>query len=134
MLQLRILSSSKSSDFRATRVRSSDFGSVRPFLRAIWHCFCFASGICQNPTSNMPNVRFSEAGVSCWFCVREDEWAFRGDDPFPAEYYGYVRVGGLLIPACEPCARSLAESRGKKFDFVAWRQEAFLQHERSCKY
>jgi hypothetical protein len=82
----------------------------------------------------MPNSRFSEGAVSCWFCIREDEWAFRGGDPPPAEHYGYIRVSGLLIPSCERCARSLATSGGTELDFAAWRQEAFSQHELSCKY
>ena len=82
----------------------------------------------------MPNSRFSETGVACWFCLREDEWAFRGDDPPLLEHYGYVRVSGLLIPACEPCARGLGGPGNVEFDFAAWRQQAFLQDTFSCKY
>lgn len=72
--------------------------------------------------------------MSCWFCVREDAWAFCGKGPPPPEHYGYVRVSGILIPACEPCARRLAEPADEAFDFGVWRQEAFSQHTFSCKH
>jgi hypothetical protein len=82
----------------------------------------------------MPNRRFEETGVSCWFCVREDAWAFPGEGPSLADHYGYVRVSGILIPACEPCARGLARLAAKAFDFGVWRREAFSQHALSCKH
>jgi len=82
----------------------------------------------------MPNARFSETSVSCWFCVRESDWALCGGEPSLVEHYGYVRVSGLLIPACESCVRRLAGLSGEGFDFAAWRQEAFSQHTLSCQY
>jgi hypothetical protein len=94
---------------------------------SLWNGLCCAEW-------SMPNWRFSDTGVACWFCAREDEWAFRGDDPPLADHYGYVRVSGLLIPACERCARVLAGPGGIAFDVAVWRQEAFLQDTFSCKY
>ena len=85
-------------------------------------------------TLDMPNWRFSESRVICWFCLREDEWVFRGVDRPAAEHYGYVRVSGILIPACEPCARAIAGFGRTKFDLAVWRGEAFLQQRRSCEY
>jgi hypothetical protein len=75
----------------------------------------------------MPNGRVSEARVACWLGVREDEWAFCESSGPVVEQYGYVRVSGILIPACEPLARSNAGVENAEFDFTGWRQEAFLQ-------
>jgi hypothetical protein len=82
----------------------------------------------------MPNGRFREARVACWLCVREDEWVFCEDSSPVVEHYGYVRVSGILIPACEPCARRNAGLENAEFDFPGWRREAFLQQRLSCEY